>query len=402
MVKNLLIIASVTLNLSFLYYFYEKLNSASSAAPPNTISQNQKLIKMAQPDTMRPITTDSAAQPTMASPEHTALSDYPGEFEKGNYASLAAMLRSQAYPEDLVRQIVLAAITRDQLSNVRTTGPSPYWLQDEANQTAHERQLRDEEARRQVLLDTFGSQIVDDPLFAALFKPLNDTLPFLDSGKQIAIYELKQRSNAARGRVQSGFITEMREDRFKEAEDFEAALQSILSADEYLEYQLRESTLSDRMKQTMTSFDYSEQEFRDIFSIRSNHEGSEFNRLRDRESYREQRRVSQEEIKNYLGDDRYKEFSRSQDPAFRSLLSIGERYGNTTREMTEVYEVSVATQTEIGQIRDNESLSQAQRRDQIADARGRSMEEITNIVGEETAASIQSNSNRFRRFRGRP
>lgn len=400
MIRNFIIIASITANFSFMYYFYQNLNAdavgAISAPQTTNLSKAEDTTsEQAQRNLLEIVKSDADHQ------TQDSTQNFPSEWEDGNYTSLTTMLRAQSYTEDLVRQIVLATITRDQLLANQDNEQSPYWLRANSDQSESDLLLAEEEDKRLLLVGIFGKDIIDDPLFETLFKPLNGSLAFLESDKQIAIYELRQRGNSsARERSGRGFITEMRDDRFKEAEVFETSLQSIMSADEYLEYQLRESKLSDRMKQTMSSFDYSEGEFRDIFSIRSTHEGSEFTKLRDRESFRTLRNASQTEIKDYLGADRFKEFERSQDPTYRSLLAIGERYGNTTREITEVYEISLATQTDVGEIRSDESLTQVQRRDQITETRSRAMEEITDIAGEETAASIQSNTNRFRRFRG--
>jgi hypothetical protein len=334
----------------------------------------------------------------IASADTVALSEI---WKSENYASLANLLRSQSYPEDIVRQIVLATISRDQLLSTQARDPAPYWLETKTDQSASDLMLDELANKRLMLVSIFGADIIQDPLFETLFKPLNDSLSFLDSDKQVAVDETRKRASmSALQRSRGGFITEMRDDRFREAEELEASLRAILTADEFTEYELRESRLAARMTETMATFDYSELEFRDIFTIRRNNEGSEFTKLKDRQSYRERRTASNEEIKNYLGDQRYKEFERSQDPAYRSLLTIGERYGNTTSEITEVYEISRATETEVSEIRSDKSLTRNQRSEMIEETRSRAMEEITKIAGEQSAKSIESNANRFRRFRG--
>ena len=399
MIKNFIIIASVTANFSFLFYFYKNFNDGVSTysipelSPASTMSTTL-LSENNVIQTPSAIVPDSkiAAADTVALPEI---------WESENYASLADLLRSQSYPEDLVRQIVLATISRDQLLSTQALDSTPYWLETKTDQSASDFMLDELANKRLMLVSIFGPDIIQDPLFETLFKPLNDSLSFLDSDTQIAVDETRKRASmSALQRSRGGFITEMRDDRFREAEELEASLRAILTADEFTEYELRESRLAARMTETMATFDYSELEFRDIFTIRRNNEGSEFTKLKDRQSYRERRTASNEEIKNYLGDQRYKEFERSQDPAYRSLLAIGERYGNTTSEITEVYEISRATETEVSEIRSDKSLTRNQRSEMIVETRSRAMEEITKIAGEQSAKSIESNANRFRRFRG--
>ena len=399
MIKNFIIIASVTANFSFLFYFYKNFNNGVSThsipelSPASTMSA-ALLSEENEIQTPSAIVPDSkiASAGTVALPE---------VWESENYADLADLLRSQSYPEDLVRQIVLATISRDQLLSTQERDPAPYWLETKTDQSASDFMLDELANKRLMLVSIFGADIIQDPLFETLFKPLNDSLSFLDSDTQIAVDETRKRASmSALQRSRGGFITEMRDDRFREAEELEASLRAILTADEFTEYELRESRLAARMTETMATFDYSEQEFRDIFTIRRNNEGSEFTKLKDRESYRERRTASNEEIKNYLGDQRYKEFERSQDPAYRSLLAIGDRYGNTTSGITEVYEISRVTETEVSEIRSDKSLTRNQRSEMIMETRSRAMEEITKIAGEQSAKSIESNTNRFRRFRG--
>ena len=399
MIKNFIIIASVTANFSFLVYFYKNFNddvstySKPELSPASTMSTTL-LSENNVIQTPSTIVPDSK----IASADTVALSEI---WKSENYASLANLLRSQSYPEDIVRQIVLATISRDQLLPTQERDSAPYWLETKTDQSASDFMLDELANQRLMLVSIFGADIIQDPLFETLFKPLNESLSFLDSDTQIAVDETRKRASvSALQRSRGGFITEMRDDRFREAEELEASLRAILTADEFTEYELRESRLAARMTETMATFDYSEQEFRDIFTIRRNNEGSEFTKLKDRESYRERRTASNEEIKNYLGDQRYKEFERSQDPAYRSLLAIGDRYGNTTSEITEVYEISRATETEVSEIRSDKSLTRNQRSEMIMETRSRAMEEITKIAGEQSAKSIESNASRFRRFRG--
>ena len=341
MIKNFIIIASVTANFSFLFYFYKNFNDGvSTYSKPELSPASTMSTTLLSEDNV--IQTPSAIVPDskIAAADTVAL---PEIWESENYASLADLLRSQSYPEDLVRQIVLATISRDQLLSTQALDSTPYWLETKTDQSASDFMLDELANKRLMLVSIFGADIIQDPLFETLFKPLNDSLSFLDSDTQIAVDETRKRASmSALQRSRGGFITEMRDDRFREAEELEASLRAILTADEFTEYELRESRLAARMTETMATFDYSELEFRDIFTIRRNNEGSEFTKLKDRQSYRERRTASNEEIKNYLGDQRYKEFERSQDPAYRSLLTIGERYGNTTSEITEVYEISTS------------------------------------------------------------
>ena len=104
MIKNFIIIASVTANFSFLFYFYKNFNDGVSTyskpelSPASTMSTTllSKNNVIQTPSAIVP-------EPKIAAADTVAL---PEIWESENYASLADLLRSQSYPEDLVRQIV--------------------------------------------------------------------------------------------------------------------------------------------------------------------------------------------------------------------------------------------------------------------------------------------------------
>ena len=303
MIKNFIIIASVTVNFSFLLYFYRNLNDNLSTYSTLELSPTSTVSTTLPPENIA-VQTPSAMvlNPTIEPAIAAALAEAR---ESENYANLAELLRTQSYPEGLVRQIVLATISHDQLLSTQKLEPAPYWLEAETDQSNSDLKLDELANKRRSLISIFGADIIEDPLFETLFKPLNDSQSFLDSDKQIAVDETRKRASMSALQLsRGGFITEMRDDRFREAEELEASLRAILTADEFTEYELRESRLAARMKETMAAFDYSELEFRDIFTIRRNNEGSEFTKLKDRQSFRERRTASNEEIKNYLGNQR--------------------------------------------------------------------------------------------------
>ena len=96
-----------------------------------------------------------------------------------------------------------------------------------------------------------------------------------------------------------------------------------------------------------------------------------------------------------LGPDHYEEYARSQDPAYRSLQSIGARYGNSTAEINEIYSVARQTQERIDEIRNQNTLNRDERRERVSEIRADSYSEIERIAGKETAESVQENARRL-------
>ena len=170
--------------------------------------------------------------------------------------------------------------------------------------------------------------------------------------------------------------------------------------------QVRESRTANMMRRSMDGYDYGEQEFRDIFAIRQSTEirpgqsGSDMRDPQVRAELQSARADVDNQIREYLGEDRYQELERVQDPLYRSLQAIGERYGNSEEDVIAAYEITTNSKGQIDEIRRNQSLSSEQRRTEMQELNEQTLEEIEAVVGEEAARSIQSNAAQFRY--GRP
>lgn len=382
MTKNLIILALVTINMVFIWTFFQ-------TSSPETPAKAQ-LSTESKP---------SVVEPGVHEVETPILKVLPS----GDYLSMIDQLRAAGIEESLLKQMMLATINRDYLQLRNNEPDSPYWQPEKISaENKLSADLIWELDRREQLINLFGVEIVEDPLFVDLFKPLNKNLSFLSSDKQLALDELRRRDEArTQALFRNGFTQESRNDLIDQRSELQRQIDELLGPDDGLEYQLRESRLADRMRRGLGSFDYSETEFRDIFNIRQSNEGNEQNsRLTDRSEYRNQREQSEQAIRDYFGDTRYEEYARSQDPTYRSLQSIGERYGNTTSEINDVYEITQATLQRIAEFRQGNTLTREQRVERVQEIRSEAYEQIEQIVGKDTTDSIRDNSGRLGFNRG--
>lgn len=321
MIKNFIILALVTINGIFAWTLFQEIQSADASAP----STNQSpVVRKELTETQGAFAEGTVAEGAVAKEIPKILN------VDADYEFLIEQLREAGYDESLLRQVMLATINRDHLLLEANATKAPYWKP--ANKDPEEKltkQISWEADRRQQLLDLFGADIVDDPQFEDIFKPLHGRLAFLSSEKQIKLYELQRRDEAkSQNLFSAGFTQESREDLQVQRQNLQRQIAELLGTTETFEYQIRESRLADRMRQGLNDFDYSEQEFREIFTIRQENEGVDFSRFSNRADFRTQREESETRIQDFLGPSRYEEYARSQDPAYRSLQSIGERYGN--------------------------------------------------------------------------
>ena len=341
MIKNILILTLVVINGTFIYAYLTR-------QPTTIVKHIERVAHITS-------TPNESLQQQQAVPEIELLT------EEEDFTTLAAQLRERGLSEYLVRQMVLAAINRDFLAEEQSRQiTTPYWQRPERNRyetvmTA----LSNEEAKRTLLLDIFGEDIAEDPVFAGLFKPLDEALAFLSSDKQIALDSLRRSGQAAIMVQGSGFLREDRTEIRATAADLNRAIEELLTPDEYLEVQLRDSRLAQSIKRNMDGMDYGEQEFRDIFQIRHalESDAEQASGPGGRDAIIAAREATNEQVRDYLGDERFTEYERLQDPLFRSLKTVGERYNASDADVVAVYDLTNQANTEIRALSQNKPVS---------------------------------------------
>ena len=164
-----------------------------------------------------------------------------------------------------------------------------------------------------------------------------------------------------------------------------------------MEYQLRESTLAGTMRRSMDGMDYSEEEYRDIYAIRDALETNAISKSgrEGREELLAARAEANQQIEDYLGSSRFEEYQRLQDPIYRSLQSVGERYGASDANVLAVYEVTNDAASSIQEVTENRNISGAERRQKMAEIQTEFNVQVADILGAEAARSVQQNTSRF-------
>ena len=164
-----------------------------------------------------------------------------------------------------------------------------------------------------------------------------------------------------------------------------------------MEYQLRESTLAGTMRRSMDGMDYSEQEYRDIYAIRDALETNAISQSGrgGREDLLAAQAEANQLIKDYLGPSRFEEYERLQDPVYRSLQSVGERYGASDANVLAVYDVTNDATSRLQEVTENRNLSRSERRQKMEEIQTEINVQVIDILGEEAARSVQQNTSRF-------
>jgi hypothetical protein len=376
MIKNLIIVGLMTLSAALAFFLYD--------VHARVASESESSLAL-QPVTVPPVRTPvRVVAPT---PERGAAIDF-----SGSYQNLAVDLRGEGFDDELVRQIVFATMKRDRtLDDANTT--TLYWKRPAVDRNDVQSQLQRDAEQRRDLLDLFGDDVIDDPLFQDLFKPMNKTLPFLSSDKQIALYELQQENDL---RFQRRTITtpESAQEMQAARRAYEEAVAQLLSPEELLEYQLRSSQLASVMRNMSGDFEYTEQEFRDLYQIRTETPEA-FGFGGDRSEFRERNEVATAKIKDYLGPDRFAEYQRSRDPAYGMIKSIGEHNGADGSEIVSMYSETTKARDAMRDLRSDDSLNDVQLRERAEAIWAEAINRIEDIGGADAADAIRDSGPRL-------
>jgi len=147
-------------------------------------------------------------------------------------------------------------------------------------------------------------------------------------------------------------------------------LASILSPEEFEEYELRNSDTAHTMRSQLAGFDPNEDEFRRIFRLQKTFD-TQFAHAFDAtdESQMEIRARAEEqaqdalnaEIKKVIGEKRFAEYERAQDADYKALVQITDRFAMPRDVATKVYDMKLEAERQKLQIETNPNLSEQQR-----------------------------------------
>ncbi len=155
------------------------------------------------------------------------------------------------------------------------------------------------------------------------------------------------------------------------------------------EYELRMSQTAMMMRMSSGKFDYSEQEFRDVFAVKK-----EFDELfspltfnssdpDQREARKEAEQLMKDTIVEVLGNDRYRIYKYEQSLQSSSLRGIVKEYDIPREQVYDVYDIKDIAENKASEIRQNGGLTPEQSTAALDALRGETERSIGNIIGTE-------------------
>ncbi len=301
----------------------------------------------------------SAPRPVVAAPAAPG----PGTWtslQGDSPADLVARLRAAGFPVSLQRAILYAHLREAAGDRLKAldgdSARRPFWhnpIQDAATQLASRQIYRE---MQQTVRNLLGE---DDDELNNFYqgRRLDGLSPAKASEVRAVLREFDDRRSdvyaGSGGMIMGGSDAQKRLDALEQ--DQRNALRQLLTADEFADYELRNSATSQALRSMLAAFEPSEQEFRAIFALQADFD-QRFGRLFGLPSPDQQRTRSEaqrqltEQIKASLPPDRAAAYERSQNYDYRQAAQLVGRLGLPAGTLDQLWTIQKAFEDRRGAV----------------------------------------------------
>jgi hypothetical protein len=265
-------------------------------------------------------------------------------------------LRRCGCPEDTVKDIIIAKVCRIYLPRLQKTRDSAwaYWQRGQGNSLEADRRFRELLQERNALIRSLLGVNLDgesedgenssDPQLSFLPKTKAAELRSIEQGYG----EQTDRIIAASG----GLMTPEDRDALDALKQQKSAdIGRLLTPGETLEYDLRNSSLAQKLRNELDAFEPSEGEFRAIYQAEAALQSNEAAATNSPEQHGvSDGPTTEEQLRSALGEERYAEYQRSKDPGYQCLLKVADRYGLPTDAAVQVFDLKQSTEAQCAEV----------------------------------------------------
>jgi hypothetical protein len=305
------------------------------------------------------------------------------QLETDDYRAFIERLRSIGCPEQTIRDLVIADVDKLFAARLLSVNPAArelsYWQADdkdlETSAGYRERQRQQREidfAKRQVLHDLLGLDLVAERnKVLGTEDRFGRRLGFLPDAKRNQVRMLLESYNDAELEIrqktweEGDTLTAEDKERLKGLqEQREKAIAGVLSPSELEGYELAMSPLAYQVRDSLFGMKASEQEYLTVYNLQKEFRAKWSEEApQDAQQHAEweaARAEMQAQLKEKLGEARYLEYQRAQDPDFRELAVAAARYQVPARVAAEIYEYKQVVLEHRALVDGNRSLTAAQ------------------------------------------
>lgn len=298
----------------------------------------------------------------------------------GDIEAYIANLRAAGFPEKTVRALVSLALSEHYANRRKelqsAIKPAPYWRErhwwdgQDSKTRAAIREMGLE--HRETLKRLLGPEALEESGFSSVWgEQLKNSMP----GEKVErISRIQQDyaelSHEVHRAAQGMLLPEDREKlAFLEQEKL-ADLQTVLTPEEFLEFQLRTSQTANRLRNEFRGVDLTEREFRALYALRTPFDEQFSDAGARKPEQAEARRKAEEELReryrSVLGEERYAEYQRVRDGNYDQLRRLTQRLALPKETAVRVHELQKSTEQRINEIRRNSQLKPEERNDRLS------------------------------------
>lgn len=328
------------------------------------------------------------------------------QIETADFQQYMANLRSIGCPEETVRDLIVGEVNK--LFAPRFTALASqmrgfqYWKPGNKRGLAELRQQLEavQKEKRELLRALLGIDRDPNEKWANLtvdavaelgrysFLPAEkeqQVRAIMDKYKEL---ETSRRSGDMIGSGDSG--KKLREQRHEE-------LAQVLTPEELHELDLRDSNTADSVRSRFGSADLTEEEYRKLFALRKAYEDEQGASpdYTDPEKIRrrgEARQQLNEAYKAALGEERYAEMQRQQDPSWRGLTSVGQQYNLPQSTIDQAYQYQQLASQQMGALLSDPNIASENRRAAMKQIQDELDRQLAGLMGADAYGQFRKTS----------
>ncbi len=384
-----------------------------------------RLLRQAREDLRAALETPELPADTNQRPVRLRLRQFPqpsvrtqirdldwSSVESDDYVRYVANLRRIGCPEQTIRDIIEADVAKLFEAKRRALEPPPadwdFWRgsddADGSEGSSEDLNLRKarlaalDRERRELVMRLLGPAGAEAQLENFREEGLRDrSLQFLPLDKRQAVAEAIAHWRQAVTEGTAIADDAQRTDRLAAAErGLNDQLSAILNPEEREQFEMRASPLADHLRNQLRGFDASREEFEQLFRIEKQlgEQSAAFAAAAGNDSQAQDRiEAAQVEaaskIKEMLGDQRFPDYQRSQDPDYRTLYSLALSHEVPTSVANQVWDMRRAVEQQTDRIRANPLLTGEQKERALEAIRNETQTSIVSVLGQPLLEAYQ-------------
>lgn len=296
--------------------------------------------------------------------------------ESDDYVKYITNLRAAGCPEETIRDLIIADVNKMYAAKWKSLHAAEheykYW-ENESKKDKKEERKSDERRDMEKERDELVRALLGVDLKSELAKYSWDAdrnnrdarYAFLPEDKQTQVKDLNDRyKEDMRQLMEEGKAANLSKEELAAKatalrKQHEQDLASTLSPGDLAEYQLRNSPLAGRLRNDLTAFEPSEEEFRKLYQTlkplgdQAINNGEKFS-LENNPDIASM-------MKQALSPERFAEWQQMQQPAYRDAAKLAQRYNLSAEDTKMVAQINQTTETEMAKAMVNPNLTPEQR-----------------------------------------